>query len=238
LAITPQNNDVFMREVDEELRRDEMIAFGRKYGVWIAVAIVLFLAVLGGSLWWRHHKEAVAGTQGEQFQAALDSLGSGNVKAADPALAKLARSSHDGYRAMAQFAQADILLKNKDAKGAAAKFAAIANDTSLDAPFRDLALIRQTSVQYDSLDPAKVIARLKPLAVKGNPWFGSAGEMVAMAYLQQNKRAEAGKLFGEIAQDAATPESIRQRAVQMAALLNDASGDAPKAAGDNKKAAQ
>ena len=91
MAITPQNNDVFMREVDEELRRDEMIAFGRKYGVWIAVAIVLFLIALGGSLWWRHHKEAVAGTQGEQFQQALDSLGSGNVKAADPALAKLAQ---------------------------------------------------------------------------------------------------------------------------------------------------
>jgi hypothetical protein len=232
LAITPQNNDVFMREVDEELRRDEMVAFGRKYGVWIAVLIVLFLVALGGSLWWRHHKEAVAGRQGEQFQAALESLGSGNAKAADPAIAKLAQSSHDGYRAMAQFAQADVLLKKDDLKGAAAKFAAIASDESFDKPFRDLALIRQTSAEYDSLDPQKVIDRLKPLAVKGNPWFGSAGEMVAMAYLQQNKRAEAGKLFGEMAQDATVPDSLRQRAVQMAALLNGPTG------GDNKKAAQ
>jgi hypothetical protein len=232
LAITPQNNDVFMREVDEELRRDEMMAFGRKYGVWIAVLVVLFLVVLGGSLWWRHHKEAVAGTQGEQFQAALESIGSGNTKAADPAIAKLAQSGHDGYRAMAQFAQADLLLEKNDLKGAEAKFAAIANDTSLDAPFRNLALIRQTSAEYDTLDPQKVIDRLKPLATKGNPWFGSAGEMVAMAYLQQNKRAEAGKLFSEIAQDATTPDSLRQRAVQMAALLND------DATGGNKKAAQ
>jgi hypothetical protein len=232
LAITPQNNDVFMREVDEELRRDEMVAFGRKYGVLVGALIVLFLVALGGSLWWRHHKEAVAGTQGEQFQAALESIGSGNMKAADPAIAKLARSSQDGYRAMAQFAQADILLKNNDLKGAAAKFAAVANDSSLDAPFRNLALIRQTSAEYDSLDPQTVIDRLKPLAVKGNPWFGSAGEMVAMAYLQQNKRAEAGKLFGEIAQDATAPDSLRQRAVQMAALLN---GDATSG---NKKAAR
>ena len=232
MAITPQNNDVFMREVDEELRRDEMVAFGRKYGVWIAALIVLFLVVLGGSLWWRHHKEVVAGRQGEQFQQALDSLGSGNMKAAEPTLAKLAQSSHDGYRAMAAFAQADLLLKKDDLKGAAAKFAAIANDGSLDKSFRDLALIRQTSAEYDSLDPQKVIARLKPLAVKGNPWFGSAGEMVAMAYLQQNKRAEAGKVFGEIAQDATVPDSLRQRAVQMAALLNSPTS------GDNKKAAQ
>jgi len=232
LAITPQQNDVFIREVDEELRRDEMADFARRYGVWIGVLVVLFLAALGGSLWWRHHKEAVSGTQGEQFQTALDSLGDGNLKAADPTLAGLAQSGHEGYRAMAQFAQADVLLKNDDLKGAAAKLAGIASDTKLDKAFRDLALIRQTSAEYDSLDPQKVIDRLKPLATKGNPWFGSAGEMVAMAYLQQNKRAEAGKLFGEMAQDATVPESIRQRAVQMAALLNDA------ATGDNKKAAK
>ncbi|MBY8827188.1 tetratricopeptide repeat protein [Hephaestia mangrovi] len=224
MAITPQNNDVFMREVDEELRRDEMVAFGRKYGVWIAVLAVLFLLALGGGLWWRHHKEAVAGRQGEQFQTALDSLGSGDLKAADPTLAKLAASSSDGYRAMALFTQADVLLKKDDLKGAAAKFAAIANDSKFDAPFRDLALIRQTSAEYETLDPQTVIDRLKPLAVKDSPWFGSAGELVAMAYVQQNKRAEAGTLFSAIAQASTTPDSLRQRAVQMASLLNDSAG--------------
>lgn len=221
MAITPQKNEVFIREVDEELRRDEMIAFGRKYGVLIVIAIVLFLAALGGSLWWRHHKQSVAGKQGEQFQSALTSLASGDVKKADPELAKLAQSSHAGYRAMAQFSQVDILLKNKDEKGAIGKLTAIANDTKLDQSFRDLALIRQTSIEYDSLNPAQVIARLKSLAVKGTPWFGSAGEMVAVAYLNQNKRSEAGSLFAAIAQDAEVPESIRQRAVQMAALLKE-----------------
>ena len=228
MAITPQQNDVFMREVDEELRRDNMLAFGRRYGLWIAILVVLFLVALGGGLWWRHHREAVTGEQGEQFQAALQSLGSDNLKAADPVIARLARSGGDGYRAMAEFTQADVLLKNNDLKGAAAKFAAIANDKSLDPPFRDLALIRQTTAEYDDLPPQTVIDRLKPLAVKGNPWFGSAGEMVALAYMQQNKRNEAGKLFSAIAQDEKTPDSLRQRAVQMAALLNDG------AAGDNK----
>src|SRR3546814_1541115 len=52
-------------------------------------------------------------------------------------------------------------------KGAAAKFASIAQDQSLAESFRDLALIRQTAAEYDSLKPDVVISRLRGLAVKG-----------------------------------------------------------------------
>ena len=228
MATTPPKNEVFMREVDEELRRDEMMAFGRRYGAWIVALVVVALLALGGTLYWRYHQEKVAGEQGEQFQAAIDSMGSGKPDDAAKPLATLAQSGKDGYRAMAQFSQADLLLGKNDLKGAAAKFAAIANDSSLAKPFRDLALVRQTSAEYDSLAPQAVIDRLRPLAVKGNPWFGSAGEMVAIAYMQQKRPDLAGKLFSQIAQDDTVPDSLRQRAVQMAALLNDGAGDQNK----------
>lgn len=224
MATTPPKNDVFMREVDEELRRDEMMAFGRKYGMAIVALIVLALIAFGGALYWRYHKQQIAGQQGEQFQAALASLASGNEAAAKP-LDTLAQSKSGGYRAMALFSQGDLLLKKNDLKGAAGKFAAIANDASLAAPFRDLALIRETSAEYDSLKPQVVVDRLRPLAVKGNPWFGSAGEMVAIAYLQMSRRDLAGRLFSQIAQDDGVPDSIRQRAVQMASLLSNDAGD-------------
>lgn len=233
LAITPPNNDVFMREVDEEVRREQMMEFGRKYGAWIAILVVLFLVVLGGSIWWRYHQQQVAGRQGEAFQAAIGDLGQGNIKAADAPLAKLATSHADGYRAMAAFTQADILLKNGDDKGAVAKLAGIANDASLDPPFRNLALVRETALQYDDLKPQQVVDRLKPLAVKGNPWFGSAGEMVGIAYTRMNRNDLAAKLFGQIAEDQTVPDSLRQRAVQMAALLK---GEA--AAANEDKAAK
>jgi len=55
--------------------------------------------------------------------------------------------------------------------------------------------------------------------VPGNPWFGSAGELVAMAYLRQNKPDLAGPLFAALAKDKTVPDSIRQRARQMAGAL-------------------
>ncbi|RZM01233.1 MAG: hypothetical protein EOP68_22240, partial [Sphingomonas sp.] len=98
-------------------------------------------------------------------------------------------------------------------------FAAVAADTSLAKPFRDLALVRQTSAEYDTLKPQVVVERLRPLAVPGGPWLGSAGEMVGVAYIRLNQRAQAGTLFGQIARDTTVPETIRQRAVQMAGAL-------------------
>ncbi|HVI97724.1 MAG TPA: tetratricopeptide repeat protein [Sphingomonas sp.] len=219
MASQPPNNEAFFREVDDELRRDEMADFARRYGRWVIAALVVALLALAGFLYWRHHQEQVAGTQGEQFQQALESLGANKVDDASKQLAPLATSKVDGYRAMARFTEADILLQKDDLKGAAAKFASIAQDQSLAKPFRDLALIRQTSAEYDTLKPEVVISRLRGLAVKGSPWFGSAGEMMALAYLRQGRRDLAGELFGQIAATEHVPESIRQRAVQMSGTL-------------------
>ncbi|WP_448503156.1 tetratricopeptide repeat protein [Sphingomonas sp.] len=219
MALTPQNNDVFLREVDEELRRDEMRDFLTRWGKWVIAAVVVLLLAFGGWMWWQYREEQRAGEQGQVFAKALDDLSANRADAAKAPLAELAASDIEGYRVMARFTQADVLLQNDDIKGAAARFAEIAGDTTLAKPYRDLALIRQTSAEYDALEPAQVIDRLRGLASKDSPWFGSAGEMVAVAYLRMNRNDEAGKLFGELARTETVPETIRQRAVQMAGVL-------------------
>ena len=69
------------------------------------------------------------------------------------------------------------------------------------------------------LNPQTVVDRLKPLATPGNPWFGSAGELVAMAYMKQGKEELAGPLFAAIAKDDDVPQTLRSRARQLAGLL-------------------
>jgi len=92
---------------------------------------------------------------------------------------------------------------------------------------RDLALIREMAASFDTRDPAEVVAKLTPLAVPGNPWFGSAGELVAMAHAEQGNSEQAGTLFGEIARNEDVPETLRARVRQMAGLMGvDAIEDA------------
>ncbi|MHA6722279.1 tetratricopeptide repeat protein [Sphingomonas sp. RS2018] len=238
MALTPQNNEAFLREVDEELRKDQAVALWKRWGRIAIGAVVLALVALAAFLWWQSHREKVRGEQGEQFNTALESLAANQPAAAEPILADLAKDGSTGYATLATFAQADLLLKKDDLKGAAAKFASVAADTSVAQPLRDLALIRQTSAEFDTLQPQAVIDRLGPLAVKGQPYFGSAGEMKAIALLRTGRRDLAGRLFGEIAQDDGVPASIRQRAVQMAGVLGVDAVDQPGAPNGQSPAEQ
>ena len=219
VALTPQDNTAFLREVDEELRREQAATLFRRYGIAAILAVVVLLAAVGGWLYWRHHRDQVAEAQAGQYQAALDSLAADKPEAAAKPLAELAGSDIAGYRALSRFFQADVLLVKKDLRGAAAKFGEVARDDGVGQPFRDLALIRQTNAEFDSLKPEVVVQRLRTLAVPGNPWFGSAGELVAAAYIKQGRRDLAGALLKKMAADKDVPESLRQRAIQLAGVM-------------------
>ena len=226
MAVPPVNNEAFFREVDDEYRRDQLLSLWRRYGRAAAVAIVLLLIALAAFLFWRNQQARAAEAEAVRLQDAFDAWGRNQLPATRRDFAALAGSEIEGYRVSAIFSQADLLLAAQDRAGAARKFAAVANDASVAQPFRDLALIREVTAEYDELNPDVVVQRLRHLAVRGNPWFGSAGELVAVAYLRQGKRALAGRLFRQIADDAEAPETIRRRADQMAGMLG--------AAGTNK----
>lgn len=219
MASTPPPHEAFLREVDEELRRDELQSLWQRYGRLAIGAIVLTLAAWGGWLYWQDRQTKAAGIEGENLSQALDDLQSGDVASATVKLSALAASKHQGYRASAKMAQAGIALQRGDSTGAAKLFGEVANDNSAPQPWRDLALIRQTATEFDKIKPEAVVTRLSGLAVKGNPWFGSAGEMVASAYLKMGKPQLAGKIYADLSKDESVPEPIRSRAVQMAGSL-------------------
>jgi hypothetical protein len=225
LAVTPKTDEAFLREVDEELRRDRLVRFWRNYGRWTIIAIGVALVVFAGALYWMQNRGAAREAEAVKLQDAVDALTANNAAKAQGPIDTLASSSSPGNRGTAKMLQADALLRANDNKGAAAKFAEVANDTAIGKPIRDLALIRQTNAEYDSLAPQAVIDRLQPLTAKDSAWLGSAGEMVALAYLRLNKPQEARAMFKTIAEAEDVPDSIRQRAVQMENVLSQGATD-------------
>ena len=219
MAQPPDINETFLREVDENLRRDRARDFAKKHASWIIAAVVLFLAASGGYIWWQQHQRQRGEQQVEQLAQVYRQLGTGSPAGAAPKLDELAKSSHDGVRASALFARAAVAIEQNDLKLATAKFREIADNEDLPQPYRDLALIRQTALEFDRLKPEEVIARLRPLAKAGNPWFGSAGELTAVALIKQGKKEEAGRLYAAIARDRAVPDATRDRSIQIASSL-------------------
>ncbi len=223
--------DVFLREVDDALREDEMLGFFKRYGKPVIALVVVGLAGLGGYLWWDSSRKQAAEEHGEKLVVALDKIEGSNLAGADKDLAPLAEGS-GGNAAAAKLTRAAIALQQNRKPEALKLFAEVAADGDAPQPYRDLALVREVAANFDAMPPQQVIDRLKPLVTPGNPWFGSAGELVGMAYLKQGNEKLAGPLFAQIARDTKSPDTLRRRARQLAGLLGvDAVDDTKTAIG-------
>ena len=220
MVLTPDTpNESFLREVDENLRRDQARDFAKKYGAWLIAAVVLFLAAVGGWLYWQQYQQKQAEAQSEELTKIYSQIGAGQTKQAQQGLQGLESSGNSVVRTLALLTEAAVALDANDKATAIAKYNAVANDSRAPQPYRDVALIRSVGMQFDQMKPEDVISRLQPLTKPGEPWFGTAGELTAMAYIKQGNRAAAGKLFAAIAADNNAPPTLRSRSAQIAGTL-------------------
>ena len=154
----PDIGETFVREVDENLRRDQLRDFFKTYGNWLIAGVILFLAASGGLIWWRQHQVQRSEAQVEEFAGVFKDIGSGNISAVPRKLDQLSDDGSKAVRASAMFARAALALQQGDTKTAIAKYKAAAADSGLPQPYRDAALIRQTALEFDQLQPQDVMA--------------------------------------------------------------------------------
>lgn len=214
-----REQEVLLREVDDAVRKEQLDSAVQSYGWSIAGALALGLAGFGGWLYWSDRREGQIEQRSERLVSAFDRLEAGQIGQAGEDLLALSEEGSSATAISAKLARAGIALRDNRQAEAIELYESIAGDEDAPKPHRDLATIRAVAIQFDKLDPQKVIDRLKPLATPGNPWFGSAGELVAMAYMKQGKDELAGPLFAAIAKDEAVPQTLRSRTRQLAGLL-------------------
>lgn len=218
MAVTPQPDEAFLREVDDAVRQDRLLSLWHRYGRLLIAAIIAGLVTFGGYLFWQQRQVENSGVVAEKADKMLEVAAGGGVPDAK-LLAELSDASQPGYRASAALTKAAMAVQKGDLKLGAKLYGDIAANESLAQPYRDLALVRQVALAFDTMKPQDVVDRLKPLAIDGEPWFGSAGEMTAIAYMKMGKLDLAGATYAAIAKAKGVPPTIGSRARQMAGLL-------------------
>lgn len=222
---TSDVNETFLREVDENMRRDRLRDFFRDNKTTLIIALVLFLGASGGLIWWESYSRGQSGEQVETLAEVHKAISENKLASVPARLNEVGGSSEEAIRASAKFTQAALALEKNDSATATKIYAEIQADSSMPESYRGAALIRQTALEFDKLKPDEVISRLAPYAKPGGPWYGSASEMTAAALIKQGKKAEAGRIFAQIANDKNAPDTLRARSVQLAGSLGvDASG--------------
>ena len=217
-------NDLFVREVDDELRQDKLKSVWRRFGTILisaAVAIILAVAAWTGYNTW---SESQANASGDRFLAALDSARAGNSDEALKGLNALEADGTGAYPLLARF-RAATLTAAKDPKAAVAAFDAVAADSTVAEPLRDIAKLRAAYLLVDHGTYAEVAQRAETLSADGNPMRYSALEAMGLAAYKAGDNANAQKLFETITADNAAPEGVASRAQILLSLI---SGTSPK----------
>lgn len=214
--------DIF-NEVDEEVRRDRMMAIWQRYGVYfVAAAVVLVLAV-GGYEGWRAWQQKRATEDAMAFGEAVRLAQAGKSAEAAAAYRKLTEEGTPGYRALAGLRGAAAEGAAGDQGLAAAAYERVAKEGGVPALYRDVAELMAAYDRLDQADLSEMRRRLDRLAAADGPWRHLARELLGLAALKANDLEAARKSFAEVADDATAPAGARGRSAELLASLKDAS---------------
>lgn len=210
-------SDIF-REIDEELRHDNIQQLWAKYGKYVFALAILAVLLTAAFVGWRQYQERQRETEGVRFQAALALASQGKTAEAADAFAVLAQGD-SGRAALARLAEAGLKVQAGDVDGAIAAYNQLAADGGADPVFRDVATLLAARYALDKGDPKAVMAQLAPLTAPTSPWRGLALELTATAELKSGDKAKAQADFASLAKDNSVSQGVRQRAAEMQAAI-------------------
>lgn len=223
------NSDLITQEVDEEVRRERMkqlwSAYG-KYLIGLAVGVVL---LVGGREGFKAYVENREQASSAVFEAAQENSAADTANAAQIWQAALPELE-GGYQTLGRMRLAASAAANGEIEGAIANYDAIASDKDTDPSLRSLAqLFAGMLVSREGTDLEEARARLSVVAIQGEPWYFSAVEQLALVDIQKGDKEAALAGFNQLVDDPATPQSVRARATQLKAALEEDLGIDPLA---------
>jgi hypothetical protein len=223
------NTDSFIDEVSEEVRRDRLFAFFRK---WAWLAVLLVVLVVGGAAYFEYRRaqtEATAEAFGDSLIAALEAE---DPEARVAALEAIAPPTPEGAVLIALLAAGEV-AEADDRAAAAARLRATAESPELSRRYRDLALLKAHLLDPETGPQARLI--LDVLAEPGAPYAALAEEQLALLDIAEGDLEAGIDRLRRLETAASATQMLQQRAGQLIIALESGAtlvDNAPDA-GDN-----
>lgn len=208
--------DSFIEEVSEEVRKDKFFGFLQKYA-W-AIAAVL-IAIVGGAAYNEFSKA--------QTRAAFETRGDallGAVLETDPQ-ARLSKLADVESSMLTRLYRGHSAAEAGNRDEAVAIFAGIAEDSTADEIYRDMAVLKGLYLTREELSLSEQLEKLDPLTAPGRPYRLMALEARAVAHMQSRDTEKALEDLNAVMVDPETQQNLSQRASQLILLLG---GEVPQ----------
>ncbi|MGR3502898.1 tetratricopeptide repeat protein [Pseudaestuariivita sp.] len=209
------DSDSFIEEVTEEVRRDRLYGYLKRYG-WIAALIIL--GIVGGAAWSEWQKaqtEAAAQALGDEILSALDSP---EPQARIDALGEIDAGSPGGS-AMLQLLIAAEQAQDGQTEAATGALAGVASNGELPQIYRQIAAFKALLAQGTETPAAERRIGFENLAVPGNTLRALAEEQLALIDVEEGDTDGAITRLTRLIDDAEATEGLRQRARQLIVAL-------------------
>lgn len=206
------DTDSFINEVTEEVQRDKLYGYVRRYG-WLAALIIVLL--VGGAAWNEYRKATATTLAEETGDALLDALAIDDV--ADRAVALGQVEGEGSALAVTILTTAAAQQEAGDAEAAAATLGALVANNEVPEIYADLAAFKLALL--DTGDDAARRATLEGLAIPGAPFSLLAQEQLAFLDLEAGDRDAAIATLRAIIEDAGVTRGLRDRAQTLIVAL-------------------
>jgi len=213
------SDDSFIREVNEEMRRDQAQALWDRFGPALLVLAILVVLGTAAVVGYRYWDETRANRSGDAFSQALKLANDGKSDDALTALQQLEKDGYGAYPLLARMRAATVKADKGDFAAAVADFDGVAADTAIPQGIRDMARLRAALLLVDHGSFADVSSRVEALTADNNTLRHTAREALGLAAWKEGKTQDALKLFDQIAADDGAPRNARQRATLMSELI-------------------
>lgn len=213
------NDDTFIREVNEELRSERLQTVWKRFRpLIIAVAVLIVVGVAGAGIfeWWQARESSASG---DRFLTAINNA---NDKKTDEAIKELEALTRDGfgsYPVLARMRLAALKAENGDAKAAIADFLAIGQDGGVPKAMRNVSKIRAAWLMVDQSSYDEVAAQIEELAAAASPVRHSARETLGLAAYKAENYGKAREWMQQIVDDNDAPAGARTRARMILSLI-------------------
>ena len=209
------DSDSFIDEVTEEVRRDRLFGYVRRYG-WLAVLCVVLL--VGGAAWNEWHKSAERQSAQKFGDAILAALEKSERADRVTALETVEAPSAGGKAMLALQTAAEE--GSDDPAGAARSLLDLADSTEeIPQAYRQLATLKAVAIADSGLDVDERRMRLEGLTQSGGLVRLLAEEQLALLDIETGDRDAALERLQRIVEDAEATAGLRQRAAQVIVAL-------------------
>ena len=205
-------NDSFIDEVTEELRRDRLFRLFRRWG-WVAV--VLIVALVAGVTW----REYAQSRDQAEARAWGDAILSAETSGDPAAIMKVDPDGSKSRKALAALLAAGAWAENGGNDAAAEALRNAAGDNAGDSVLGDLADLKLVMMAGQDMDPAIRDQILSRLSRAGAPFELLALEQKAVALIEAGRNDDAITLIRQIQAKNGLSEALCRRLSEMMIAL-------------------